>query len=427
MRVKVARAALTAGLMFLVVWQVSLSGSGAQRRRPSVRKTRPPSKSDARKYSNFLHHTHGKDSQYPAARNLTCKSCHTIPLLTDPDRIADAKNPKIIRGYPYHDACFGCHAAQIYRGDRPTICTVCHTRVSPRATDRDVHAKFPKQDDMSLRQFPGYFPHKTHGPVIIAGLERQSDSISASHRFLVASFKVIAVSLSSLKKVSCADCHATDARPAPVMVLGGDEQPFTPAAGSFKTSPAAPAGHASCFAAGCHWDTEEPKPKTDDCAGCHLTPPAFAEKIRSQLSPVSPVWFKEWPRQWPRRISVKFRHETEDHKESCKTCHAVIAGSDFLQVPDVRIESCFRAGCHGGPTSRPSIIKEMNQEDEDIFEGRNNNSASTEGKHTCTGCHMSMIGGAPPPCTHYLLFGERYFSLEEYPKSAKQLGERCKK
>jgi hypothetical protein len=38
-----------------------------------------------------------------------------------------------------------------------------------------------------------------------------------------------------------------------------------------------------------------------------------------------------------------------------------------------------------------------------------------------------LIGSAPPPCSHYLLMGDRYFSVEDYPKSAKQLVERCKK
>jgi hypothetical protein len=68
----------------------------------------------------------------------------------------------------------------------------------------------------------------------------------------------------------------------------------------------------------------------------------------------------------------------------------------------------------------------MFQEDEDTAEGINNNPLTPGGAHMCTGCHTNNIGSAPPPCSHFLLFGDRYFNAEEYPKSAKQIGERCK-
>jgi hypothetical protein len=58
----------------------------------------------------------------------------------------------------------------------------------------------------------------------------------------------------------------------------------------------------------------------------------------------------------------------------------------------------------------------MFQEDEDIAEGRNNKPTDTAGTNTCSGCHTSLIGSASPPCSHYLLMGERYFSVEDYPK-----------
>jgi hypothetical protein len=99
--------------------------------------------------------------------------------------------------------------------------------------------------------------------------------------------------------------------------------------------------------------------------------------------------------------------------------------AETLGLPDVSIKNC--AQCHLKVTSRPSINKEMFQEDEDIAEGRNNKPTDTAGTNTCSGCHTSLIGSAPPPCSHYLLMGDRYFSVEDYPKSAKQLGERCKK
>jgi hypothetical protein len=70
----------------------------------------------------------------------------------------------------------------------------------------------------------------------------------------------------------------------------------------------------------------------------------------------------------------------------------------------------------------------MFAEDDDIAEGRNNDPSSKAGQNTCTGCHTGVIGSAPPPCSHYLLFDDdRYFEIKDYPKSAKQLFERCKK
>ena len=99
--------------------------------------------------------------------------------------------------------------------------------------------------------------------------------------------------------------------------------------------------------------------------------------------------------------------------------------TETLATADVPIETC--AECHLKVTSRPSISKEMFQEDEDTAERINNRPvASSPGKHTCTACHTSQIGGTPPPCSHFLLFGDRYFNAEEYPTSAKQLAERCK-
>src|SRR5712692_8861208 len=48
---------------------------------------------------------------------------------------------------------------------------------------------------------------------------------------------------------------------------------------------------------------------------------------------------------------------------------------------------------------------------------KDNDPESREGKNACTGCHTKMIGSLPPPCSHYLLFGDTYFKPEDYPKS----------
>lgn len=318
---------------------------------------------------------------------LNCSDCHTIPNQTTPDVIA-AATKKTIQGYPYHDSCLGCHRTtppQFFRGAAPTICRVCHTRSSPRLTRGDL-SPFPKRSEETItREFPGYFPHD------------QRDH----------------------KRVNCATCHMTDERASVAIPVGSNEVPYRPTSGTFKTLPS---GHTACFK--CHWQDE--KPTKDDCAGCHLTPDAVAKKPRNLFSANAMEWFKSWPREWPKRLSLKFNHESKDHDDECTTCHdlAKIETLDILKA-DVPIAPC--AKCHLQPTTPASIGKEMFEEDEDISEGRNNNPASREGRHTCTGCHTVVIGNMPPPCSHYLLFDDTYFSLEDYPKSAKQISERCRK
>jgi hypothetical protein len=136
--------------------------------------------------------------------------------------------------------------------------------------------------------------------------------------------------------------------------------------------------------------------------------------------------FSRWTHEWPKRIALKFNHQSKDHDDECMTCHDItkIETLDILKA-EVPIAPC--AKCHLKPTTPASIGKEMFDEDEDIAEGRNNDPTSKEGKHTCTGCHSTVIGSLPPPCSHYLLFEDTYLSIEDYPKSAKQISERCKK
>lgn len=350
--------------------------------RSQSRKTQPPPKARPLLVS-FKHDSH----RLPAAK-LSCSDCHTILEKTDPDVIAAATKTSI-KGYPYHDSCLSCHRhtpPQFFRGTTPSICKVCHTRSSPRLTARDLNP-FPKQDPQAIElEFPGYFPHD------------QRDH----------------------KRVNCAACHMTDERAYPAIVIGDSEPPFKTPVGTFKTSPS---GHVACFK--CHW---EEKPAKDDCAGCHLTPPEVAKKQRNTLSANAIEWFSHWPREWPKRLSLKFNHESKDHNEECTTCHDLgrIETLDIVKA-EVPIATCAKSSCHLSSTSRPSISKEMFEEDDDILEGRNNNPLSKLGQHTCTGCHTSVIGGTPPPCSHYLLFGDQYLKLEDYPKSAKQISEQCKK
>ena len=396
----IALAILTALGASVVYQQLSGStASAAAQTRKQQKRTSPKRASgiQSRTRTNvgpgsFKHEHH----RLPKAK-LNCSNCHAIPSLATPDLVAAATKTSI-KGYPYHDSCLECHrvtAPQFFRGTTPVICTVCHTRSGPRLTARDLSA-FPKPSRATAPELLGYFSH---------GI-REHQRVTRD----------------------CTTCHMKDERVAVAIQVGGGETPYQPADGTFKTSPA---GHASCFE-NCHWDKDDPK--KDNCAGCHLTAEAIAKRQRNLLSRNAVEWFKRWPSEWPKRLSIKFSHESKNHREAenpelvCTSCHVNINQSETLDIPNVPIATCAKSGCHLDPASRTSIGKEMFQEDDDIGEGRNSDPSSKAGQHTCTGCHTDVIGSAPPPCSHYLLFDDdRYFKIEDYPKSAKQLFEQCKK
>ncbi len=347
--------------------------------------------SDTRASSSFFKH---EDHRLPKSK-LNCSECHTIPTQAAPDEMAAATKPSI-KGYPYHDSCLNCHRAtppQMFRGTTPVICAVCHTRSSPRLTARDLNP-FPKHDETFAPEFSSYFSHG-----------------SRDHQIAIR---------------NCENCHVKDDRAPAAIAVSSSEEPYKPGPGTFKTSPS---GHASCFG-NCHWDKDDPK--KDNCAGCHLTPDVFAQKQRTQLPANIANFFGDWPREWPRRFSLKFNHESKNHREAenpelvCTACHISIKQSETLDIPNVPIATCASSKCHL-KSAKPSLEKEMLDEDDDILNGKDNDPESREGKNACTGCHTKMIGSLPPPCSHYLLFGDTYFKPEDYPKSAKQLFARCKK
>lgn len=369
----------------------------AQARRPQ-RKTPSKSVTQTRKPlldSSFKHETH----RAPKTK-LNCSNCHVIPTRQAPDEIAAATKPSI-KGYPYHDSCLECHRGtrpQFFSGAAPTICTVCHTRSSPRLTSRDVYPQFPKQIDLTFRQLPGYFPHEKHRQVI-SDVKKVAD----------------------LTQVSCAGCHRRDERTTVAFLVGGDERTFTPMAGTFQTSPDLPndppSAHSYCFT--CHWDTndETKKPSKDNCSGCHITQKDFAQKESFLRLPIRAIWFKDWPQAWPRRVALKFLHERKEHVASCTSCHANIVQTATLNVKDVSIVSCIK--CH--KSEKPKIFEELEAEDEDSNVVTNKSLTSRDGKHTCSGCHTTLIGSAPPPCSHYKLDEDKYLT-GDFPK----VSERCK-
>jgi hypothetical protein len=375
-----------------------LQGRSQQRRRIPPRPSNPTQNQGrgGRNYSRFKHEDHR-----PPIAKLNCSSCHAINSPAEPDVISAATKPSV-KGYPYHDSCVGCHRQQFFKGASPAICTVCHTRSSPRLTAHDIHP-FPKQGDQAIaREFPGYFPHSLHQSVIA----RNERSLRTGWSFVRASFTTLDDQAPKALD-NCATCHETDQRAIAAINVGGTEGTYKPEAkGTFKT---VPTGHASCF--NCHWQSQEPT--KDNCAGCHLSQSNYTKKKRSAspeatlpgvLSPNAVQWFKTWPGEWPKRLSIKFRHDTPNHDVGCTTCHINITQMETLNIPkaDVPIATC--APCHisNSPVLRKegvtlTIFSEMSDEAKD----KDNKT------HTCIGCHTSTIGRERPPCTHYLVLGQQ--------------------
>ncbi len=411
-RREVIRAVIAASAAALFIWQGSLIVIEAQRRQTPRRravKARAPSKT-GRDYSVFKHEDHRK--------GLECSSCHTIPSPAQPDRVAAATRPNAVSSYPYHDSCFRCHRQEIYRGDRPAICTVCHSRVSPRATPRDVYSQFPgpKRGDIMAREFPGYFPHGLHQTVM--ALHRSPKSqVNAGLRLLRVSFNARGRDEPGPRDI-CAACHFTDERGPVVLPLLGiqSEETFKKIeADTFKTIPGyrEANAHASCF--NCHWEAQ--KPTRDDCNGCHLARSDYTARAlhiiqQPALSSNAMTWFKDWPIGLPKRFSLKFRHnthtlsadgksETNNHDVGCTTCHINIAQMTTLNIPkaDVQIISC--APCHTATSAIPvSQGVRVTIFDEMALKG------DTSKNYTCVACHTSVVGRQQPPCTHYSVIGE---------------------
>lgn len=372
------------------------------RRRPATGQAQAGNRDTAaRNYARFKH----EDHRQPVAK-LNCADCHTIRSPAAPDLVSAATKPEV-DGYPYHDSCVRCHRQQFFKGASPAICTVCHTRATPRLTARDMHS-FPKQNESAIaREFPGYFPHSLHQSVIARkGNAPPAGNTAERREFVRASFKTLDEPPAKASD-NCATCHLTDERAPVAMTAGAAEATFKPEAkGTFKT---VPAGHAACF--NCHWQSQQPL--KDDCAGCHLSQSEYTKKKRAasteaalpgMLSPKAIEWFKDWPSAWPKRLSLKFRHETANHDIGCTTCHINLVQMETLNIPkaDVPIATC--AICHVRNNS-PVLRKEG--ETVTFFLEMTAEASDKENKtNTCTGCHTAQIGRERPPCSHYLVLGQ---------------------
>jgi hypothetical protein len=290
-------------------------------------------------YSKFSHST----KKHQAA----CDSCHKIPtpgwqkVSTFPD----------INDYPGHDACMSCHRSQFFKGARPPICSVCHTRTSPRD-----EARYAFRNPATKLQFTIEFPHDRHQDVI--ALLRQS---TKSPRFAAHASRAVDDEFNN-----CAICHSQ--RTTPTTAVWPDS--FVPRPETFKS---VPTGHDSCF--NCHWKIQQPV--ATNCAGCH--------KLAS--SPFSLVTV-------PTRISLTFMHdgggEKKVHVAECTTCHINITKSATLRglKPDVPITSCTE--CHNREGLRQDVSKELAAIDKNKG-------------FVCVYCHTSNVGSLDPPASHYLI------------------------
>jgi hypothetical protein len=254
-----------------------------------------------------------------------------------------------VADYPNHAACVRCHRTEFFRGARPVICSICHTKTSPRDEARFSFAK-----PSGTTQFTPIFPHDRHQDVIAAiPAMRGSETAHAVPQ------------TNPQKYNNCTICHSDETR----VIVPANAEGFTPPVGTFKT---APSGHASCFT--CHWQNQQPTRL--QCAGCHQLAP--------QDLPVAPP---------PNRTSLKFLHTREQHVKECTACHINITAAAAISDlrPDVPISSCSE--CHKTSTAKNVVTLEIE------VAARDKNAA-----FTCVKCHTPTIGSRPVPNSHRALF-----------------------
>ena len=316
-------------------------------RRPAASKPSPA----ATDYSKFLHTT--------AKHQSACNTCHKIPTQNS----QKIRNFPDVADYPSHDACVSCHRSQFFKGAKPAICSVCHSKVSPRDD-----ARFSFRNPAQPRQFNIEFPHDKHQDVI-AVLPRFRPTAQRV-LFLRASMNPLARPADDQLQTynNCTICHGPRTT-APIPPPTGWVDGFVPDVTSFKSLPDS---HSSCF--NCHWKSEQPV--NDNCAGCH-----------KRVTPYMPVDFLN-------RMSMKFKHEgggeRKNHLAECTTCHINITKATSLRglKPDVPITSCTE--CHNKEGLRQDVSKELAAIDKDRT-------------FVCIYCHTSDVGKLDPPASHYLI------------------------
>jgi hypothetical protein len=325
--------------VMLAVSTIGVSAVNSQRRTPR----RPVAA--AIDYSRFSHAT--------AKHQGACNTCHKVPT-RDWRKVSQYPD---ITDYPGHAACVSCHRAQFFKGARPPICSVCHTKTSPRD-----EARFAFRNPAALLQFSIEFPHDKHQDVI--ALKRtQQERPAFAHAFRRAN-----TNLQDDTYNNCSICHRQPTAALKPPAAGWPDG-FVPQLATFKASPQS---HAACF--NCHW--KEQAPVATDCNGCHKLTKPYAES------------------EAPTRISLKFLHEgggeKKTHIAECTTCHINITKATSLRglKADVPITACTE--CHNREGLRQDVSKELLAIDKNRT-------------FTCTYCHTSNVGQLDAPPGHYLI------------------------
>ena len=290
-------------------------------------------------YTKFSHST--------PKHKATCNTCHKIPT----NNWTKASAFPDVTDFPDHDACVSCHRAQFFKSAKPPICSVCHTKTSPKDDGRyDFRKATP------TLQFMIEFPHDRHQEVI------------ALRRFLTGGL-FLAHAAAPQNFNNCTICHAQSTL-VPKPPANGWIDSYVPTLATFK---AVPTDHSSCF--NCHWKAQEPV--ANNCDGCHKL--AATPYVATTT---------------PSRISLKFMHEgggeKKQHVAECTSCHINITKSATLRglKPDVPITACTE--CHNKDGLRQDLNTELTALDKNRA-------------FVCVYCHTSNVGSLDAPASHFLI------------------------
>ena len=334
------------------------AGNGATQQDPQRKQMRrTPSTNRSRDKGTLVHDYSKFSHRSDKHKSLACVACHKAPTVN----WLTASGFPDVADFPAHDACARCHRTEFFRGARPVICSICHTKVAPRGRERFAFGR-PNQPS----QFSSIFPHDRHQDVIASnGFKIEFKSAHVVRRSLF--------NTDEKKETynNCTICH--DTQSAILKPQGGFPDNFQPPPGTFK---AAPTGHASCF--NCHWKNEEPT--HENCKGCHNL---------SQSDITAP--------QAPLRRSLKFIHTRDDHVRECTACHINITREASLVglKPDVPITSCAGSSCHGASPKATKITIESESEKRKV-----------DSAFVCTKCHTSEKGKLAEPPSHHAALNE---------------------
>ncbi|HSB27653.1 MAG TPA: hypothetical protein VLE19_07355, partial [Pyrinomonadaceae bacterium] len=277
---------------FLFVAALLLGDALAIQRPQRGNAVRPP----AIDYSKFSHST----KKHQAA----CDTCHKIPT----PRWQQTSTYPDVTDFPGHESCVSCHRTQFFKGAKPVICSVCHTKTSPRD-----EARLPFRNPESKIQFTIEFPHDRHQDVIALFEPVLNKRLSQTFAHVTRVKFVPDDKTQSYN--NCTICHSE--RAVPASPASGWPDRFQPKPETFKS---VPAGHDSCF--NCHWKSQQPI--ASNCAGCHKLSTAPIDAAAA-----------------PSRISLKFMHEgggeKKNHVLECASCHINITKAASLRglKPDV--------------------------------------------------------------------------------------------